>query len=688
MRFIHTFTLLLFSILSAAQPLLLNDEFTQYRPHWRHWSGAQPILDEGMLNLAWDNNLEPGFLRLEQYLSPRQNFVLETEITAQNSSLGAAFGLTWGGKQRQEEGMSFLLRPEGYYAVLQRRNGQEQYLINWTKSSRIKKVGKANELRVIRRNWAYYFEINGKEVQRIDFKPWNGFFHGIEVQGVMGVSVGYFRIFHPEIEIPLVADMFLEGLLFPLDTPLNQPNTHETEPLLSPDGRHFYFTRTAAEPASNGQLLHSFFRGDTAWTEPAPIYRSGPGLEHAALYRWEEEQAILAERQQSGASTGRSLKLRAGRLAEDAENWDGPELPAQKEAVSYCFLPKEQLLIFSAELPGGKGGQDLWLAHKNVDGTWAKPENLGPEINTFGRESHPYYEASTQRLYFSSDGFPGYGGLDLYRITRSGDWDQWSDLGNLGPKINGPGDDLSLWPHPNRSRRYFVVGQLTYGDDYDIYRLRIPRSLTEQGLARINGVVRDQTTGKILKDAQVRLARLEADTLGPYREVATDSGHYEAMVSFGYSYQLAPSHPGYFPKSDTVNLRPVRAYRSLQRNLYLIPVTEGTTINLERVFFVRAKAELRPDSYPELENLLLLMQRTPSLQIEVRGHTDNIGEEAQLQALSEARAATVRQFLIDHGISSERIQSKGFGPTRPIADNRNPETRKLNRRVEFRVISL
>jgi outer membrane protein OmpA-like peptidoglycan-associated protein len=180
----------------------------------------------------------------------------------------------------------------------------------------------------------------------------------------------------------------------------------------------------------------------------------------------------------------------------------------------------------------------------------------------------------------------------------------------------------------------------------------------------------------------------QTDSLQLLRELPLDSIDYDLLLSFGQSYQLYAVKPGYYSVSDTLNLRPAKSYRILRRDLYLEPIEAGSTITLNRVYFQRASPELLPESFAELGQLYETMHQNPGLEIEIRGHTDNLGEEAVLQALSEARAARVRRYLLERGIHPARVSSQGFGSTQPVASNEDPATRPLNRRVEFRVIKL
>ena len=264
----------------------------------------------------------------------------------------------------------------------------------------------------------------------------------------------------------------------------------------------------------------------------------------------------------------------------------------------------------------------------------------------------------------------------------SNTWTQWSQPLNLGPRINGPTWDAWYTPLPERPRQAHMASVDTLSGTYDLFGVRIPIDIREQPLVRVHGRVFNRKTGATL-GAQIHSLDLSPDSLTQETKAADPAGSYSLFLPYAKAYQLHAERIGYYSVVDTLDVRRVNSYREIELDLYLAPIEIGETIRLERIYFHRATARLLETSYPELDRLVYLMRVIPTLEIDIRGHTDNIGDPEELRLLSEQRAEVVRQYLVQRGIPATRITGQGYGGTMPLASNAHPETRKLNRRVEF-----
>jgi len=691
LRYFWLTILLLPLSLLAQPPLLFNDEFTALRPHWPQLEGEQAIVKDGQLILKQGEPTGVQRFTLEQYLSFRDNFILETQLTFAETTPDAQVGILWAGNRRGTEYYALLTRPDQTFCLIEVKNGKRKVLRDWQKG-KLKKAGKPNEIRLIRQQWSLYVELNGKEELRMDFMPFKGIFHGFLIEGRSEVAVDFFRIYHPEIRIPTVSDVHARAIRFPLDTPINMPGRHELAPIVSQSGRGIYYsvadTNRGPEQASRAVA----WQGDSGWVVSAPVMPPHPPRSHEEWIRFsgngKEAIASLFERNGKG-----QLLILKGRdsswLQTGLEAFI--DLPEQKYPISYHFTADRMTVVLAAELPGGEGNRDLWISEKAPDGSWSQPKNLGKAINSFGDETAPFLDPKTGDLYFSSDARAGYGGYDFYRSKRLGKrWTQWAQPLNLGEGLNGPGDELGYRPMPGRPRRIFFAASTSRDSDFDLYQTLLPIDYTKRKLVRVRGTVRHAFTREPIPGSTIIAARIRTDSLETVRSLKLnpDSSAYEMLVPFGTNYQLFAEHPGFYPKADTLNLRSVEAYQLIERDLFLLPIEAGSTITLEKVLFKRARAELIDSSYADLSQLFRLMRDNPSLEIEIRGHTDNIGEPTVLQTLSEARAERVRQYLLERGIAATRVTSRGFGATEPVADNSDPVTRRLNRRVEFQIVKM
>ncbi|GAB4405600.1 MAG: hypothetical protein OHK0039_06740 [Bacteroidia bacterium] len=673
----------------GAQHVLFQDDFTLDARRWPLHDDAvrRTSIEAGQLRLAQRSGEHSLHCQTEVFLQAGANFAIGAHLILQPGPLNNSYGICWSGDDTGTQYYAFLLRPEGYAAVVQVAGETSRYLLAWTRVRKLAPPGTGNDLRIRKQGWMYYFDVNGKEVGSVPFQKLLGHHHGIVLRGSGELAVETFYIQHPPVDINLVSGPLLRARKAPLDTTLNTPSAHETAPHLAPGGRRLYFTR--ADTGATGDIWLAEVQGDSMWGSPQPVAalnNSG----HNAVVRVLDRAGglLLASRYRpDGSDGGDGLSV----VRRDGDGWSRPESRtppgySHTGAPGTWFLSDDEtLLLFAADMPGGYGKEDLYVCLREAGGRWSDPRNLGPAVNTPGTEFSPWLDPDGLTLYFASNGHPGYGGADIFRSSRlSNTWTQWSRPENLGPRINGRTWDGWYTPLPGRPRHVYMASVDSLRGDYDLYGVRIPEDLTQLPYVLVHGTVYHVKTGAPLA-ATVFGAEVPGGQQA--RQVQTDSsGRYHFMLPFGKAYQLYADRPGYYAVTDTLDLRRYSVYREVQRDLYLSPIEIGDTIRLKELYFERATAIILQESYPELDRLVLLLRSLPTLQIEIHGHTDNIGSEATLQALSEARAAVVRQYLIDHGIEATRLGSRGFGSSRPVADNADPLTRPLNRRVEFRVV--
>jgi len=162
-----------------------------------------------------------------------------------------------------------------------------------------------------------------------------------------------------------------------------------------------------------------------------------------------------------------------------------------------------------------------------------------------------------------------------------------------------------------------------------------------------------------------------------------DNGYYEIVLPVSQVYSFFAEKTGFYSVQDRLDLTEVEGYSEIKRDLYLTPIEIGQQVTMNNVLFYQSKAELTPTSYPELDKLARMMMENPAISIQLEGHTDNIGDRFKNIRLSQDRVAAVRNYLINQGVAEERITGQGYGGSKPIADNSNETTRRLNRRVEF-----
>ncbi|HOY16813.1 MAG TPA: OmpA family protein [Haliscomenobacter sp.] len=432
--------------------------------------------------------------------------------------------------------------------------------------------------------------------------------------------------------------------LVELNTPFN-----EAGHCLSPDGKTLYYTACNQAKSLGGCDIYVSYYRDSSWTAPANL---GAPINSGA---WESLPSISA----------------AGRA-----------------------------MIFASDRAGGIGGRDLWLSRQLPDGKWSTPRNLGAKVNTKGDEQAPFLHPDGATLYFMSNGHAGMGGFDLY-LTRLDSAGNWSVPQNLGYPINTRANEGALAVSLDGSRAWFSTDVedtrnaegIKLGRS-DIYSFILPEINRPKMVTFARGKVFDLQTQAPLA-AEVEVLELASKKVFYKAKVAED-GTFLVCLPLGQNYALNASFPGHTFYSANFALAEIRsadqAYE-LSAGLQALPQPSDPVANkdkapvvLRNVFFETASATLRPESGPELDHLADLLTQNPILRIQINGHTDNVGTEADNLRLSEQRAKAVYTYLTGKGIAAERLTYKGFGEGQPIADNNTEEGRKVNRRTEFVVL--
>ncbi len=309
---------------------------------------------------------------------------------------------------------------------------------------------------------------------------------------------------------------------------------------------------------------------------------------------------------------------------------------------------------------------------------------MGKTINTAAEESSPFLAADDKTLYFSSKGFSGYGGDDLF-ITRRLDstWTNWSEPQNLGPDFNTPDDDQFFMITPSGEYAYYSRGDKNV--DMDIYRFKMPVVYRPDPVILVKGRVINAKTNEPL-DAKIIYEQLNTGVEVGFTNSNPETGEYQILLPAGVNYGFLALKDKFIPLSENIDLTDVKEYKEIERDLYLVPIEVGVPVRLNNVFFDFDKSTLRKESFPELDRVVTLMKENPKLKVEIAGHTDWKGTDEYNQKLSQRRTNSVVKYLVHKGVISTRLVPKGYGEKQPIATNATDEGRQKNRRVEFVVL--
>ena len=415
----------------------------------------------------------------------------------------------------------------------------------------------------------------------------------------------------------------------PVNTELNEGSAS-----ITPDAQAVYFTICSAPGGMGSCDLYWSEMDGTTWTPPKNL---GDKVNSAA---WESHPAI--------ANDGKTL-------------------------------------YFSSSRAGGKGGADIWYTTRSKDG-WSEPINIGEPINTPGDEYSPFIHADDQTLYFSSNTHLGMGGFDLFfskKMTNG----RWSSPRNLGYPLNTSADERAIFINAAGDKGYINANRADSYGQTDLYEFDLDKSIRPEKATFVRGYVYDSLTKKPLF---VQVTIINIATGDTIRQVHSNkaTGKFLLSLPINQDYVAFVETPGYLFYSKSFRLTTVEGTQYFDLEIPLQPIQVGATIILNNIFFETGKYELLPTSFIELERVVTFMQKNARLRVQLRGHTDSVGSDTDNLKLSQSRANAVREYLLTKGIENSRIESVGFGETIPIADNSTENGRALNRRTEFKIISI
>ncbi|MGZ8524284.1 MAG: OmpA family protein [Chitinophagaceae bacterium] len=463
-------------------------------------------------------------------------------------------------------------------------------------------------------------------------------------------------------------------------------NTSESEyfPSLTVDGKEFIFTRRVKG------VNEDFFRStkDSAqWTKAKPIEGDVNTEQNEAAQNISLDGQWLVFAGCYRPDGFGSCDIYISYL--DKESWSEPInlggwINSDQWESQPCLSPDKRDLYFASRRFGGMGGSDIYVSHLQPNGKWGEPENMGEGINTSGDEQSPFIHADNQTLYFTSNYRPGYGDEDLFYV-RKGPMGDWSKPINLGYPINTISREGTLFVSADGKTAYYASDRGDTKGGMDIYSFELREDVRPYKTLWVKGHVFDKKTSKGLPSA---VELIDIATKQIISKVQTDEqGNYLITLPVGKDYAFNVNRRGYLFYSENFSLSKQSLDSVYQKNIPLQPIEANASVVLNNIFFDVNKFEIRPESQVELDKIVQLLIDNPTVKIQITGHTDNAGKPTLNLALSNNRAKTVVSYLINKGISSQRLSYKGFGETQAVADNKTEESRAKNRRTEMKVVS-
>jgi outer membrane protein OmpA-like peptidoglycan-associated protein len=386
----------------------------------------------------------------------------------------------------------------------------------------------------------------------------------------------------------------------------------------------------------------------------------------------------------------------------NATEWNEPEdlkaLNGKDTAVTTthpAFGVDDQgnnILYFASNRKGSKGGMDIFYAKMNNDGTFGDVQNAGPEINTIGDEVTPFYDSKNKTLYFSSNGHPSIGGMDIFKI--SGTPGKWGKAINAGVPINSQADDFYMALDPNAEKGFEVSNRIgttsTRGATCcdDIWSVTLIHDIVLKAIY----VKRGDPTNTPIEGVDASIYKVNGNNFEFVANSKTTKDPSYFPVKRATSYKVNGNKDGYWPSIDNISIAEDEDQDTISKIFYLDPIVK-IHIKIPNVYFAFDKSNIITFYKEQIDSVVKVLNDHPAYTVEIQGHTDSKGSDEYNQKLSERRANEVKTFLIKKkGIAENRIVAKWFGKTKPAVPNElpngedDPEGRARNRRVEFNII--
>ena len=464
----------------------------------------------------------------------------------------------------------------------------------------------------------------------------------------------------------------------------------ENWPSLTADGNTMFFTRLT----ENQEDLYYTQKDSLGQWSDAKMMPNINTYENEGAHCTSADGKIVLFTYCSDGRAGQAKGCNIYISRKRGETWSSPVYFNEINSSAWDSQPNisgdGKTIIFSSTRKGGKGKADLWISTIGTDGKWGAPKNLGDVINTRGDDGAPFFHPDGKTLYFMSDHHIGLGSNDLF-YTKMGENNKWRKPVNLGFPINGEYHEGAMVVSLDGKTAYFSRGNLAENaqrNDLDIYTFELPPESRAHPMGFVKINVKDAVTLEALvSNVEIQSTDESSDTKSQF--MTDEEGSILIPLEIGKNHSFNVNKSGYYFKSERIELsEPLLVEDAYELELLLDPIAPSVAIVekpvvLKNVLFETGSYALLESSGFELGKLVELLDNNLKLKIEIRGHTDNVGEGSDNDILSEQRAKAIFTYLIGRGISADRLSYKGFGEKKPIDTNETVQGRKNNRRTEF-----
>ncbi|ELR68091.1 OmpA domain protein [Fulvivirga imtechensis AK7] len=460
----------------------------------------------------------------------------------------------------------------------------------------------------------------------------------------------------------------------------------ETKPIISPDGKTLFFARQNFPANIKGvkdeQDIYYSLLTDGEWSVAvnigAPLNDKFPNGVSSVSPDGNRILVLNAYRPDGSVVSGASISSKV------QQHWQYPEriyiddFYNKNAYVDYYISNDEKILLLAIETNESQGDQDLYVSFKTGEFQWSKPVNLGAMVNTAQAEFAPFLAADNKTLFFASMGHDGYGDSDIFYSKRLDDsWQNWTKPVNLGPEVNSKYFEAYYTIPASGDYAYYVSTNHSIEGSKDIFKITLPYKFRPDPVLLISGTVFDKST-KAPVEADISFINLPTRTEEGSAQSSPENGDYKMIVHRGMTYEYLAKKSGYIGIVQYKDLKHIEEYEEIDSDLALVPVREGQLVDVHNIFFEQNTDKFSEEAFLELDRFVSILEEYPQLQIEIGGHTAQLGTATENLKLSEARAEMVKTYFTERGIHPERLITKGYGSMEPFKNiyrtNFKPET--------------
>lgn len=650
------------------------------------------FVKDGFYHLNVKDSTKSYRVYYEMLVNPETDFVLSSSIKFVSGQTDKTFGICFGYKDIDNANY-FTISGNGNFRIYGYEGGEFKTLVRTTKNKEIKSNGELNVLLLERIGDKLYFFINYKQVATLPYKKFAGQNFGLVANGNVEMACDYFYIKQKRDPVNLIEGWDKFGSLVKMGSEINT-KAGEIMPVVSADESHLYVTRKIYDSkgdAINDDAYVSELGKDSNWKVLRPLGKPINNASHNFVTGISQDNNELMV----GGTYNAAGEWGGKGFSRSHRTKDGWSMPKKLEIKNYynedkhvemCPSHDFKTILMAIKRKDSYGYKDIYFSFMLADSTWTEPVNLGKEINTFGNEDSPFLAPDNKTLYFSSEGWPGYGSNDIFMSKRLDDtWQHWSKPQNLGPKINSDGWDA--YYTTSASGKYaYVVSNKSDENKADIYQIKQPESAKPEALLMVKGKVLNSKTKQPIG------ALITYSVLGTNKNegrVSSDpeTGLFSITLHKGKKYAFTAHKDGYISEHKSSDVVDLINYKEEEIDLLLTPFEKGESVIMHNLFFVANKAELLRESDAELHRLYELLSANPKMKVEIGGHTsiNTLGDKWN-QDLSFNRAKAVKDFLSKKGIEDKRVVAKGYGFTKLIDKTTGEIHQAKNRRVEFTIL--